>query len=1206
MFIYLSKKIAIPNNAKLHSLSWNMDQGWIACGGEKGMLKVLKLESQAGKDSKAKGVAAPSNLSMNQTLEGHNGAVVCSTWNSSYRKLTTSDENGLIIVWMLHKGMWFEEMINNRNRSVVKDMSWTADGQKICIVYKDGAVIVGSVDGNRLWGKELKHDLQFVQWSPDGRHILFITPENKVHTYDNLGNRLASLPLYALENGGPANIIGVHWYDGTQGYVSTDAPVLAIGFDDGRLQITRGEYDDRPVLIDCGMELRHIKWNCNGTVLACSGAKQQQLKNGDTRQLSVVQFYSPTGEHLRSLKVPGKGINALSWENGGLRIALAVDHFIYFANIRPDYKWGYFGNTLAYAYSKAERKEHCVVFWDTNNGEKYTKYVKNLIRIKAAGDNCVLVTKSDDGSGKFILILCNSIGSPVDSKYIDLEPTYTTMTKYHVIVASKESVYVWQYRTPVSKLTSLDTGAGLRRKEGRERIFHIDESGYNNDDRIGQKVSDYDAIRARPTSDEIYCITANQKYLIVGRASGTLHRYTLPHISLENQYMVRCVPHIIGINCDSTRLSIIDMTGILTFFDCEAINTREANDPNGMNSPGMTMSRTGKTLDFERKDSWDMVWSEDNPKLFAMMEKTRMYIFNGLDPEEPVLSSGYLCTFKDLTIRAVMLDEVMASPDKPEKDMMIDYETKTLRHVRDLLNVGLDDALQEIEENGHPRLWKLLSGAALKALKFTLAEKSFVNCKDYQGIQFVKRLRDLKDKNKQRAEVMAYFQNFEEAVQLYKDIDRPMLAVDLRQRLGDWFKVVNLLSKMDGSDALLKEAYDNIGEYYATRQLWSKAAINYKKSDNLEMLAECLYRTEDFKGLAKVSRALPEASQMLRSIGEKFQSVGMCDEAVEAYLKCGDVKAAVDCCVMLNQWKDAVKLAREHDFPQIESLLAKYAASMLEQGNRLKAIELYRKANKSSDAAKLLCTLAEESVKNKGNYIQAKKLFVLAGLELERFKNETLNMSTMTMTGATAAETTAATLDTLMTLDTAVGSSKVLDAPWKGAEAIHFYLLAHRQLYDGNVDGAMMTALRLAEYEDILDTVTIYSLIALTTFYNKHFFECSKAFTKLETQKGITQKERDRYSDMALSIFSICQPKNPSKLRMLPCPNCKHEIAKFHTSCENCGTKFPPCIASGKPIGQSLGNVQSIPWTCKGCRHKALEKELRGLATCPLCHSMIV
>ncbi len=35
-------------------------------------------------------------------------------WNDSFQKLTTSDESGLIIVWMLHKGMWFEEMINNR------------------------------------------------------------------------------------------------------------------------------------------------------------------------------------------------------------------------------------------------------------------------------------------------------------------------------------------------------------------------------------------------------------------------------------------------------------------------------------------------------------------------------------------------------------------------------------------------------------------------------------------------------------------------------------------------------------------------------------------------------------------------------------------------------------------------------------------------------------------------------------------------------------------------------------------------------------------------------------------------------------------------------------------------------------------------------------------------------------------------------------
>lgn len=39
---------------------------------------------------------------------------------------------------ILKTGAWYEEMINNRNKSVVKDMKWNADGQKICIIYEDG------------------------------------------------------------------------------------------------------------------------------------------------------------------------------------------------------------------------------------------------------------------------------------------------------------------------------------------------------------------------------------------------------------------------------------------------------------------------------------------------------------------------------------------------------------------------------------------------------------------------------------------------------------------------------------------------------------------------------------------------------------------------------------------------------------------------------------------------------------------------------------------------------------------------------------------------------------------------------------------------------------------------------------------------------------------------------------------------------------
>jgi len=315
---------------------------------------------------------------------------------------------------MLHKGMWFEEMINNRNKSVVKDMKWTADGQKICIVYEDGAVIVGSVDGNRLWGKELEIELNLVEWSPDGRNILFGTlGSNEVHLYDNLGNFISRLPIYAVAADSGTRLVGISWYNGLSGYVEPNVPSLAIAFENGRIQIMRDDTDDAPILIDTGIAAQRIAWNTFGSVLAISGTKVEGAGTA-ARETQMVQFYNPFGKHLRTLKVPGSGISALSWEGGSLRLALAVDSFIYFANIRPDYQWGYFSNTLVYAFNKPERAENCVCFWDTNTDERHIKYVKSLISIRAAGENCVFATKTDDGSGQFILILCKAIGSPVD------------------------------------------------------------------------------------------------------------------------------------------------------------------------------------------------------------------------------------------------------------------------------------------------------------------------------------------------------------------------------------------------------------------------------------------------------------------------------------------------------------------------------------------------------------------------------------------------------------------------------------------------------------------------------------------------------------------------------------------------------------------------------------------------------------------------
>lgn len=67
---------------------------------------------------------------------------------------------------------------------------------------------------------------------------------------------------------------------------------------------------------------------------------------------------------------------------------------------------------------------------------------------------------------------------------------------------------------------------------------------------------------------------------------------------------------------------------------------------------------------------------------------------------------------------------------------------------------------------------RLLAEAALQKLELKMAEQAFVRCKDYQGIELVKRVAKLQNENMKQAEVAAYFSRFEEAEKMYLDMDR--------------------------------------------------------------------------------------------------------------------------------------------------------------------------------------------------------------------------------------------------------------------------------------------------------------------------------------------------------------------------------------------------------------------------------------------------
>lgn len=349
MYAFLVKKIAIPGNQKVRTLAWNPEHGWLACGGDDGLLKVLKLDAAAGKEAPTtggvRGVAAAINLSGNTTLVGHRASVCVSTWNAEHRKLTTADSSGLIIVWVPHKGAWLEDMINNRGKSVVRDMRWRSNGEEICIAYEDGHVILGGVDGTRRWHKELGMPLTHVEWAPDGRWLLFASGDGSVTVYTQQGARIGSLELHALadlaivptDDDGPAApprvpVAALEWYDGAEGYAYPDIPCLAVAFENGRVQLMREADDPKPVLLDTGLRLSQCKWNTSGTVLAVAGTRAVAAGaaaaggaggGAAARDVAEVQFYTPFGRYVTSMKVLGGSVSSLSWEGGGLRMAVS-------------------------------------------------------------------------------------------------------------------------------------------------------------------------------------------------------------------------------------------------------------------------------------------------------------------------------------------------------------------------------------------------------------------------------------------------------------------------------------------------------------------------------------------------------------------------------------------------------------------------------------------------------------------------------------------------------------------------------------------------------------------------------------------------------------------------------------------------------------------------------------------------------------------
>ena len=117
-------------------------------------------------------------------------------------------------------------------------------------------------------------------------------------------------------------------------------------------------------------------------------------------------------------------------------------------------------------------------------------------------------------------MLCNAVGCPIDSKTVTIEPKHVAMSKTHIIIASDDVVYYWQYRT---KHANVIQGG---KKSGKENAFHIEESPKADGiyDKSTWQTPDIQ------TTDQISAIAASTDSFLIGKMSGEVLKFSLPYI----------------------------------------------------------------------------------------------------------------------------------------------------------------------------------------------------------------------------------------------------------------------------------------------------------------------------------------------------------------------------------------------------------------------------------------------------------------------------------------------------------------------------------------------------------------------------------------------------------------------------------------------------------------------------------------------------
>ena len=83
----------------------------------------------------------------------------------------------------------------------------------------------------------------------------------------------------------------------------------------------------------------------------------------------------------------------------------------------------------------------------------------------------------------------------------------------------------------------------------------------------------------------------------------------------------------------------------------------------------------------------------------------------------------------------------------------------------------------------------------MENLDFDTAQKSLLQINDFNGIEFLNRVKNLNDPELQKAEIAQYNADYEEASKLFSKTNRNDLKLEMLMKLGKWDEVTEIMDK---------------------------------------------------------------------------------------------------------------------------------------------------------------------------------------------------------------------------------------------------------------------------------------------------------------------------------------------------------------------------------------------------------------------------